>query len=395
MPSWVRIVAFLVPVFLLIGGIHFFVYRRMCAVFAPKGWAKVALAALLTSGPLCLVLGRTLASGGAGPEWLIVGATVYGAIETLAVVLAAALLIPVAFGERLLAFAKRRPPSVTPELPRREFLGQVTTGSALFIAGGTSLHGGLFGRHDYRIEEIPIALPGLPRTLDGYSIVQLSDIHVGTFVQEPELRAAEALVRSARPDLIVMTGDLVDHDPAFAPKLGALVRRLDGIARDGVVAIPGNHDYYAGIEVVLGTLRGAGAKVLVNQGRVIGDRGGAFALLGVDDVWAARNGAGGPDLDRALAMVPRDLPSVLLCHNPEFFPAAASRVGLQLSGHTHGGQIAFGINPAELVLPHGYVRGHYTRGTGQLYVNRGFGTAGPPSRIGSPPEITRVVLVSA
>jgi uncharacterized protein len=409
MPRSMLVALFFVVVLIAIGGLHLFVYRRFRAVFAPPTWLSAVVAAVLVAGPLGLFAGRALPRVMDVPEAAVVVATVFGAIETLAVLLAAVLLVPVAFTESLVGFVERRRRSVvsaaerlsTPPrqalavtLPRRAFLGQMTTGSAILVASGTSLHGGLFGRHDYRIEEIPIVLRGLPPTLDGYTIVQLSDIHVGTFVQEPELRAAAALVRDARADLVVLTGDLVDHDPAFAPKLGALARRLTGLARDGVVAIPGNHDHYAGVEVVLDTLRRAGAKVMVNAGRVIGDRGGAFALLGVDDVWARRSGAGGPDLGRAVAMVPRDLPRVLLCHNPSFFPEAAERIDLQLSGHTHGGQIAFGINPAELVLPFGYVRGHYRRGESQLYVNRGFGTAGPPSRIGSPPEVTRVVLVA-
>jgi predicted MPP superfamily phosphohydrolase len=200
------------------------------------------------------------------------------------------------------------------------------------------------------------------------------------------------LVRRARPDLVVLTGDLLDHDPAYAPKLGVLARRLGALARDGVVAIPGNHDYYAGVEAVLGTLRAAGSRVLLNAGEVIH---GSFALLGVDDVWAPRDGGRGPDLERAIATVPRDLPRVLLCHNPELFLEAAEHVDLQLSGHTHGGQVNFGVNSAELVFSHGYVRGHYSRGSSQIYVNRGFGTAGPPTRIGSAPEVTRIVLVAS
>jgi predicted MPP superfamily phosphohydrolase len=204
-----------------------------------------------------------------------------------------------------------------------------------------------------------------------------------------------SLVRHARPDLIVLTGDLLDHDARFARTLGRLVRELSALpARDGVTVIPGNHDYYAGVEEVLRTAREGGARVLRNQGRVIGDAGGAFALVGVDDVWAPRNGYGpGPDLDRALAMVPSDLPRILLCHNPSFFPAARGQVALQLSGHTHGGQVNLGVHPAELLLP--YVEGLYVEGRSRLYVNRGFGTAGPPARVGAPPEVTLVVLTAA
>src|SRR5262249_7927760 len=140
----------------------------------------------------------------------------------------------------------------------------------------------------------------------------------------------------ARGDLIVLTGDLLDFDARYAAKLGTFVARL--AEKRNVIAIPGNHDYYAGIEIVLESLRRAGAHVLVNSGRVVGDEGGKFALLGVDDLWARKHGGFGPDLKRCLSRVPNDIPRVLLCHNPAFFPEASDHVQLQLSGHTHGGQ---------------------------------------------------------
>ncbi|MFW6051551.1 MAG: metallophosphoesterase, partial [Myxococcota bacterium] len=281
-------------------------------------------------------------------------------------------------------------------LNRRQFALRVAHGVPLLLGSTSALYGALVGRHDYTIEDVPVRLPGLSPRLDGYTIAQLSDIHFGTFVEDAELEAAASLVRRARPDLIVLTGDLVDHDPRYADHLGRLARRLRPLARDGVVAVPGNHDYYAGIDAVLEMLRRAGARVLFNQGRVVGDRGGAFALLGVDDIWSPRNGTGpGPDLDRALGMVPPDLPRVLLCHNPAYFPEAADRVQLQLSGHTHGGQVNVGVRLADLVLPYGYVAGRYRRGESLLYVNRGFGTAGPPARIGAAPEVTRIVLTAS
>jgi predicted MPP superfamily phosphohydrolase len=254
-------------------------------------------------------------------------------------------------------------------------------------------YGAIFGRHEYVIEEVPVPLPGLARVLDGFTIVQLSDIHVGLFVGPKELRAAVELVQRARPDLVVVTGDLVDHELCYLPELGAFLRRLAALAPGRLVVVPGNHDYYAGIQPTLATARAAGARVLFNDGFRIGERSGGFALVGVDDVWAARHG-GGPDLDAALAAVPEDLPRVLLCHNPSFFPKAAGRVALQLSGHTHGGQVNLGVPLASFALPYGYVAGEYRREGSRLYVNRGFGTAGPPARLGAPPEVTRVVLLA-
>lgn len=288
------------------------------------------------------------------------------------------------------------------EVPRRAFLTQAAASSAFLVGGSSSLYGALKGRHDYALEQVPLKIPGLARGLDGFSIAQLSDVHIGVYVGDAELAAAEDLLRKAKPDLIVLTGDLLDNDPRLAPQLGRFVRRLAPLARHGVVAITGNHDYFAGAEEMASAVRQAGARMLRNDSLVIGDAAAGFALLGVDDVWARRDGAG-PDLQRALAALPRlggrvaparDLPRILACHNPSFFAEAAGQVALQISGHTHGGQVNLGLRPADYLLPGGWVAGRYELNGSQLYVNRGFGTVGPPARVGAPPEVTRIVLTT-
>jgi len=264
------------------------------------------------------------------------------------------------------------------------------------VAGTSSIYGALIGRSDYHIEELVAPIPGLGRALDGYTLAQLSDIHIGLYVGEVELEAAFDRIQRIRPDLIVLTGDLIDYDVRYADLLGRFARRLGEVARDGVVAIPGNHDYYAGIDPIFAALRSAGARVLCNDGLVIGGERTGFSLLGIDDVYASMSGKGrGPDLEQALRNVPADLPRVLLSHNPVTFDDAIDKVALQLSGHTHGGQINLGIRPADYLLRHGYVAGPYRKSGSLLYVNRGFGTVGPPARIGAPPEVTRIVLSSA
>ncbi len=289
------------------------------------------------------------------------------------------------------------------ELPRRTFLTQAAAGSAFLIGSSSSLYGALKGRSDYAIEEVPIQLSGLSRALDGFTIAQLSDVHIGAFTGDAELAIAEELVRQTRADLIVLTGDLLDNDGRLAPQLGRFVRRLTPLARHGVVAVSGNHDYFAGIDEMAGAITGGGGRILRNEALVLGGPSAGFALLGVDDVWARRRRIGGPDLAAAITTLPRlagkhapalDLPRVLLCHNPSFFDEAAGRVALQLSGHTHGGQVNLGVRPADYVLPGGWVAGRYELGESQLYVNRGFGTVGPPARLGAPPEVTRVVLTA-
>lgn len=424
MPKW-SFVVFLVVLSAVLYAVNRRALSWLEASFSLSRRAVRTLAVLLGASVAMVVLGRIASA--VFPDLPVSGALRVGFTVQLAVLVSVILLLPfdLALWIRRLSLRFRRggastsvqedpeqplasDPEPTPTLaptpqvvPRRAFLTQATVGSAFLIGSSSSLYGSLAGRHDYQLEDVPVRLPGLSRALDGFTIVQLSDIHVGQFVGDAELAAAEALVRSARPDLIVLTGDLLDHDPRRAQQLGRFARRIAGLAREGVVAISGNHDFYAGIQEVASALEAGGADVLRNRGRVIGGREG-FALLGVDDVWGRRFRAG-PDLSTALATLPtiagsvaaaRGLPRVLLCHNPSFFEESATRVGLQLSGHTHGGQINLVVRPADWVLKNGWVAGLYRDQGSQLYVNRGFGTAGPPARIGAPPEITRIVLTT-
>jgi predicted MPP superfamily phosphohydrolase len=275
-------------------------------------------------------------------------------------------------------------------MTRRQLAAAAGGVARLGAAGSMLTWGNVRGRHAFELREIAATIPGLPRSLDGYAIVQISDIHAGIYVGERELEEGLELVRKARPDLVVVTGDIVDFDehdaPLVARKLGDLA------ARDGVKAILGNHDYYAGSVSVARSLRAAGVDVLVDEGRVLGGSDGGFALLGVDDLRSKEYGRDGPQLGRALATVPPALPRILLSHQPQTVDAWAGQVALQLSGHTHGGQINPGFNAMSLFAP--YVAGLYAVNGTTLYVNRGFGTVGPPSRVGAPPEVTRIVLVA-
>lgn len=265
-------------------------------------------------------------------------------------------------------------------------------GLAIFGAAGIAAGwGSIKGRHAFTIDEVVVKIPGLPRLLDGYTIAQISDVHTGTFVKEDELRLGFDFINRVKPDLIVATGDIVDSYSEYAKMFARLFADLK--SRDGSYAILGNHDYYSGANEVVSAMRSAGVNVLINEGVLLrgGDQKG-FALLGVDDLWARRVGGVGPDLDRALSKVPSDVPRILLAHQPKYFDQAAGRVALQLSGHTHGGQINPGFRPADILMD--YVAGRYEKNGTSLWVNRGFGVAGPPVRLGAPPEITKIVLVS-
>ena len=223
----------------------------------------------------------------------------------------------------------------------------------------------------------------------------IRDSHVGAFVGDRELDEGFELVRRARPDLVIATGDLVDFEPSQVHPI--LQRLLAANARDGAYAILGNHEHYAGAAAVADLIRSTKVKLLHNEGlHIRPDDGGGFALLGVDDI-QGRNGRtpgfGGPDLGRALASVRPDLPRILLAHQPRFFLESQARIDLQLSGHTHGGQINPGFRPVRAVME--FVAGRYERAGSTLWVNRGFGVTGPPARVGAPPEVTKIILVGA
>ena len=294
----------------------------------------------------------------------------------------------------------RAGPGVLPCVPeeraaamtRRQTLEGAVGVGFLGATGSLIGWGAVRGRHAFEIEEVVVRIAGLPRALDGYTIAHVSDIHTGLCMDDRDLALGMSRVAEIRPDMLVATGDLVDFDADYAR---LVARKLSDVgARDGTFAILGNHDYYAGADAVVDALRKGGVDMLVNDGRRVrpGD-GGGFALLGVDDFWAARFGSAGPDLARAIAMVPPDAPRILLSHQPKTVDLWKGQVALQLSGHTHGGQINPGFRPAALFMK--YLAGRYEVAGTTLYVNRGFGTAGPPSRVGAPPEVTKVILVSA
>lgn len=374
---------------LLIGGlVHALVYLWAMDAFPRLRRAKRPITALLVLFVLLPPLTRFLTSATHAPISAMVYA--FAAAEAMIVIFSALPIIVLrAIGSRIgPPPAKEAAPTMTRRQAVEGLGGLAVLGASASVIGW----GATRGRHAFVTEEVVVRIPGLPRALDGYVIGQVSDIHVGNFVQERELAEGLDRLREVKADLIVVTGDLVDFDPSYIPMMVRAFAALT--ARDGVKTILGNHDYYAGAPQITAALEAAGIDPLVNAGRLIraGD-GGGFALLGVDDAWGGRAGGPGPNLARALAMVPPDAPRILLSHQPSTVDYWAGKVALQLSGHTHGGQINPGFRPADLLMR--YVSGRYERAGTTLYVNRGFGVVGPPARVGAPPEVTKIVLVSA
>lgn len=280
-------------------------------------------------------------------------------------------------------------PPVDPS--RRLFLSRATAAGALAVGGGITAFGSYRAFTPPAVSEVPILLPGLSKALDGFTIVQLSDIHIGAIIQERFLDQLVQTANAAKPDLVAITGDLVDGHP---DSLGGFVARLRNLSsRHGTYFVSGNHDYYSGWETWAPLLPGAGMTVLRNRFVTIGDAGGSFDLIGVDD-WGSRWGHGGYDLEQATAGREPDRPSVLLAHQPNGLEGvAAKRIGLQLSGHTHGGQMFPGNLIGEVIWGRRNAGLSKLDGT-QLYTSRGCGFVGPPVRVGAPPEVVKLVLVA-
>lgn len=271
-------------------------------------------------------------------------------------------------------------------------LGRLRAAGIVLVAlsfAAVGLRRGLGSPETKRVE---VHLDRWPRELDGFRIVQLSDIHIGPILGKP---FAEELVQRANalePDLIAVTGDLVD---GLVSRLADEVAPFGGLrARHGVFFVTGNHDHYSGAAHWCEELGGLGIRVLRNERVTIGANGAAFELAGVDDHRSGfESGTGGEDLDAALDGLPADRAVVLLAHDPSTFKQASKMgVDLQISGHTHGGQIWPFEYFVRLAVP--FVAGLYRRGDAQVYVSRGTGFWGPPMRLGAPAELTEITLRS-
>ncbi|MBI1882098.1 MAG: metallophosphoesterase [Chloroflexi bacterium] len=279
------------------------------------------------------------------------------------------------------------------KMSRRAFLkaiGQVSVGSGLALAGGyaysTQVEPGWL-----TVERVQVPIKNLRPGLEGFKIVQLSDIHLHPYIQLEFVQKAVALANELQPDLIVLTGDYVLADAASIFELAPLLATLD--ARYGIFTVLGNHDLWTNAAVVRTGLQQSGLPVLVNDGVTLGIGRETLYVAGLDDGWDGR-----PDLKAALAHLRSDTPAILLAHEPDLADRVAldGRISLQLSGHTHGGQVRLpGIGAPILPrLGKKYDQGLHRVDQMWVYTTRGVGMIGPPIRFNCPPEITEITLIA-
>jgi len=242
----------------------------------------------------------------------------------------------------------------------------------------------------YEVTYTTIPLPHLDPQFSGLTIVQISDIHFADWMTRERMLGVVEQVNSLQPDVIAITGDFVSGIWQNTP--GDIVETLRALRpREALAACLGNHDHWTNARIVGQAVQDGGARLLLNE-HVALQRGDAtLYIAGVDDIWERQN-----DLDAALAGIPEQSPVILLAHEPDYADEVArtGRVGLQLSGHTHGGQVRlpFVGAPALPELGHKYDMGLFDVSGMALYVTRGVGMVAPYVRFNCRPEITHITL---
>lgn len=357
---------FFVIVLSVFGGMHVLVYRRIAGgLNLDVCWRRLLIGALTTGAGLFLAamfLRRSAAWAGfflTAVHWL-------GILS---------IFVSAFFLEKLcsLVWDKKR---------------KIFTLAALGLAAAVSLFSLWNGTRDPILREVQVPIRNLPDSLRGFTLVQLSDLHLGHSMSVAQWERTVRRVLDLKADLIVITGDILDREvcetePGYCLGLKTLQ------APQGVLAVPGNHDYYAGFPYVAGVLREAGIRLLINERLELT---GGLQVAGVDDSEGWNRNTRGPDLAWALRGVDTEKPLLLLMHRPSRLSLdLRSAVDLQLSGHTHGGQIP----PLDLLnwLLFPYWHGLYSENGTYIYTSCGTSTWGPRMRFLTRSEIVRIRLV--
>jgi len=381
MPQWASWVVFILAFFSIYGGAHYYLYVWFVRTAEPppklRRVIKIILFLLVLSFPLARFLAKLDFNSFTHLVALITFIWMGLAFYYFLLALGCEII------RGILLFLPFVPPQLSrPSLTGRRLLVSIISLIVLFIGGYAFSEA-----QNIRLTRMEIPLRGLPQELDGFSIVQVTDVHYGMLNEDRMLSKVVDLVNELEPDLVVITGDLVDESVDHMEKMALPLSRLQ--SRQGVWAVTGNHEYYAGLERAISIMKKANIQVLRNEIKVLP---GGLQLLGIDDPSGSRRiGNPVPDYEQLISRLDPRLPSILLFHQPiQFKVANPFGPGLQLSGHTHGGQLFPIIFISKLIYP--LTPGLHKFGDSHLYVSRGVGTAGPPMRLGAPPELVFIRL---
>jgi hypothetical protein len=388
-----RIVGFFVVALVVWGGGHWYLARRLLAPSELRGWARrLAWVYLAASFVLPILAMSTARLGSTLPGydalqwagWIVMGLSSVLFMFTVAADFGRAIARA---GRRFIAAPE---PGDVLDPSRRRFFGRIANAG---VVGSAALTGGVAtakAQFTAEVVEVDVEIPGLPPELEGFRIVQLTDIHIGPTLRGDDLRAMVERANALHADIMAVTGDLID---GFVEDLREHVAPLGELrGRHGTYFVTGNHEYYWGVRPWCEEVARLGLTVLNNEHRVIEVGTARLLLAGVTD---HQGGDHDPEHESdpaaACAGAPDHDVSVLLAHQPRsIYAAAEAGYDLQISGHTHGGQY-FPMNLlVHLVQP--YVAGLHLHGGTQIYVSRGTGYWGPPMRLGAPQEITLLSL---
>ncbi len=388
MRSWGAFALFFAVMTLVVGGVHYYLYARLARAPGLEAWQRIG-AVVFGAGAILMPAGMILSRVLSRPLSTVLATVTFSWMGLVVLLFFLTLGSEVFRGGAALLELTR----VVPDDPeRRAFMARAMSGAIGVAAVGLGGYGAARARSPI-VKELSVSLRRFPSALDGLKIVQLTDVHIGPLIDGAWLRDVVVRVNELSPDVIAITGDLVDGSVAELRDHVAPLADLK--AKHGVYFVTGNHEYYSGVDEWIAELTRLGIRVLRNERVSIGEGDASFDLAGVDDLRAKGFGGDhGADIGKALAGRDIERELVLLAHQPkQAFESAEHGVGLQLSGHTHGGQIwpwGFFVR-----LDQTFVAGLDRLKETQIYTSCGTGYWGPPMRVGAPPEITAITLSRA
>lgn len=343
---------------------NYYVYNSIISGIRATGWINLMLAILMIIGSSFFILGQFLKRryyvywiGYIGHLWLGV----------LAIAITVLLL-----KDLLLLFANLNPKTAT--------YGAM---AFIFAVNLLALYNASKGP---QVKEVEVAFSNLPEELSDFKIVQLSDIHLGMFTSKKWVEGLVDKVNRLNPDLVVITGDMVDDQLARVKDFVTIMRSIESLL--GVYAVSGNHEFYTGIETFYNFTKEANIKVLKDEGQEIGEY---IQLIGLQDKMLRKYDQTAPKLEEILKDCNPQKITILLSHQPiDFEKAVGKGVNLQLSGHTHQGQIP----PMNFIVAmfYRYSYGLYKYRDAYIYTTSGTGTWGPPMRLFTSSEIVKLIL---
>ena len=369
MPRASYFIVFLLAAFGVLLLLHYYLYRQLSSHFLSSNQAKSVITFVLCIGALLFVFAEAV-SRGAGAHPLLQLAGDIGGIW-LGVFSVAVFVF---FLRNILLFI------VNDAVVSR--YSWIAAASVIIVVSAYSL----FNEARLpRVSEATVRLRGLPLSLSGFTIVQLSDLHINSLKSRKRLEYVIKRANAINPDLVVITGDVIDSGQTDCAEL---LKELK--AKKGVYAVTGNHEYYAGLEAFLSLMRRSGIQVLSDENKDIAD---GLTLIGINDEAGKQFTGKEADLGKAFSGVRKDRINILLSHRPDIFDKARKqyKIDLQLSGHTHAGQIP----PMDLIVYFyfKYPYGCYEKGGSYLYTSCGTGIWGTPMRFLNRSEIVKITAL--